>query len=129
VLCKRAPEIAEFLDERIFTRQTTFETALGMEINHDRKILRQDHLDRCIKISQGLGRDLKSVPSAKHRLGVYAQPNVIKTHGLDERNVLCRRPCFEMLLGVSAWIVNLSKPLTQINPMAQPGRTLCGGIR
>ncbi len=100
-----------------------------MKIDHDSQALGENHLDGGVESGERLGSDFKCMSPAEHGLRIYAEPNVIKTHGLDERNILRGRPCFKMLFGVSAWIVDLSKPLTQINSMAQPGRTLCGGIR
>src|SRR3977135_1833496 len=48
---------------------------------------------------------------------------MVKSHRLDQRDVLCRSPRFKMFLVVSLLIVNLREPLAQINSMLQMRRT------
>ena len=57
-----------------------------------------------------------------HGLGIHAEADVIKAHGFDQGNVVRRDPGFEMLFGVALGIVDLRKPLTEVDAMAK----VCG---
>ena len=48
---------------------------------------------------------------------------MIEAHGLDERDVAGCGPVFEVLFGVSLGIVNLGKPLVEINAVSKMART------
>jgi hypothetical protein len=44
---------------------------------------------------------------------------VVKSHRLDQRDILRGRPRFKVFFGVALLVVNLRKPLAQINSVAQ----------
>jgi hypothetical protein len=110
-------------DEIVVTAELGFEIALGMKIDGHRQTLVQDHLHGSVQITEIVGGKLICMAVPEHGLRIHAEPDVIESHGLDQRDVLRRHPGFKMLFGISLGIVNLGEPVTGVDPMLQMGQT------
>ena len=124
VLRQRPPVIGKLLNEAV-VRQLRFEIAIRMNVDDYRKAVIEDHLHRGIQIIQIIVRNFIGMAVAKHRRGIHAQADVIKSHCFYQRNVRVGGPVLKMLRRVSLRIVNLGKPFAQVNAMTQiAGATL-----
>ena len=132
VLCQCAPEVRKLLNKLVVAGQLFFEVRLRMDIDNHRQTLVQNHLYGGIQISQVIFRNAVCLLPAEHRLGVYAQPHVIKLHRVNQRDVLRRGPRFEVLFRVALRVVDLREPFAQVDAMPQMRRApLCeaGALR
>src|SRR3954471_8632883 len=86
----------------------------------------EDHFYSRIEIAEIFGRKFVTTVVADHRLGVHAQTDVIESHRLNKRDVVGGSPVFKMLFGVALGIVNLRKPLAQVNAVAKMSRAVLG---
>ena len=90
-----------------------------MHVNDNCQPARQDHLNRGIQIPEILLGNPVCLAAPEHRLGIHAQPHVVKSHGLDRIDVRRRRPRRKMLARIALLVVNLRKPLAQIDAVLQ----------
>ncbi len=111
------PEILELFHKSIVRRQLLLEIALGVQINDHRQAVIQNHLYRVVEIRHVFLWNPVRLPSLEHRLRIHAQPHVVKSHRFDQRDILRRSPSLKMFLCIALRIVDLRKPLAQIDPM------------
>ena len=90
-----------------------------MNVNDNGQALIENHLYGGVEISQVIHGDSVGLPVPEHRLRIHAQPHMVESHRLDQRAILSGGPRFKMFFGVALLIVNLRKPLAQINSVAQ----------
>ena len=124
--CELTPVILELFDKAILRNEFLFEVTFGMNVNNDGQSTVEDHLQRTVEIPQIIRRNSVGLSAPEHRLGIHAQPHVIESHRFNERDILRGIPRFKVFLGVALLVVNLRKPLAQINSMAQ---MLCVTLR
>jgi len=126
---QRAPEIGELVHQSVFFSQPRLEVTLRMHINHHSEPLIQNHLHRGVEVAKIFGGDLIGPTLGEHGLRIDAQAHVIKAHRFDQGNVAGGAPVLKMLFGVTAFVVNLSKPLARIDAAAKVSEARGGDRR
>ena len=88
-----------------------------MHVEFDSQACVENHLHRRIEIAEIFRAAVPMPHGVHHRLRIDAEPHMIKPGGLDQRDVTGSSPGFKVFLRVSLGIVDLRKPLAEIDPM------------
>ena len=87
MLRHHAPEVGVTLDKFVLLSQPLFEVRVGMHINLHGEAGIHNHLHGIVEIAEVFRRAVRVADCIHHRLRIYAQPDVIEPHGLDQGNV------------------------------------------
>lgn len=108
--------------ESSFFASFSLAVAFGVDVHAHRQPAVEDALDRVIERTQTLGTNGGRTIHGKQGLRIHAQPHVIETPGLHERNVLRGDGRFEGLWGVTLRTLDLRKPSAGMDAVLQTGR-------
>jgi hypothetical protein len=111
MLCHGTPEIRKALHKIVFFCQPCLEIRVGMHIQLDRQAGIKNRLDRCIEISKILSRPAATSSSVHHRLRIHAQPHMVESSRLDQRNIGSCGPTLKVFFRISPRVVHLREPL------------------
>src|SRR5689334_21168099 len=100
-----------------------------MQVDFDREPSVEDHLYRRIQIAVVLRSAIRLSRRVQHRLRIHAQADVVKSGGLDERDVRGCCPVLEMFFRISARVVHLGKPLAQVDSVPNMRESRSGNSR
>src|SRR5260370_41925153 len=80
------PVVLELFHKAIVRSEFLFEITIGMNVNDDGQATVEDHLHCAVEITQIIRRNPVGLPAPEHRLRIHAQPHVVESYRLDERD-------------------------------------------
>ena len=128
MLRHHAPEVGEAGDEVVFL-QARLEIGIGVHIELDRQAGIENHLHRRVEIPEIFRRAALPLRRVHQGLRVHAQPHMVESQRLDERDVGRGIPALKVFFRISLGIVNLREPLTQVDAAAKVRKARRGDAR